>query len=106
MKRSKFSEEQIAYALRQADGGTPVGDVWRQLGVFEATPFLWKKRVTLQRVFAGPRQSASLQATISWAAPAYLGLLPGTSPDSDDAQSIASRGRAVPAGLPRSFWIR
>ena len=26
MKKSKFSEEQIAYALRQADGGTPVGD--------------------------------------------------------------------------------
>ena len=32
MKKSKFSEEQIAYALRQADGGTPVGDVCRQLG--------------------------------------------------------------------------
>jgi Transposase len=37
MKRSKFSEEQIAYALRQADAGTPVGDVCRQLGVSEAT---------------------------------------------------------------------
>ncbi len=37
MKKSKFSEEQIAYALRQADGGTPVGDVCRQLGVSEAT---------------------------------------------------------------------
>jgi len=37
MKRSKFSEEQIAYALRQADAGTPVGDVCRQLDVSEAT---------------------------------------------------------------------
>ena len=27
MKRSKFSEEQVAYALRQAESGTPVGDV-------------------------------------------------------------------------------
>lgn len=35
MKRSKFSEEQIAYALRQAEGGTPVADVCRQLGVSE-----------------------------------------------------------------------
>src|SRR5262245_36319270 len=33
MKRSKFSAEQIAYALRQADAGTPVGDVCCQLGV-------------------------------------------------------------------------
>ncbi len=29
MKRSNFSEEQIAYALRQAESGTPVGDVCR-----------------------------------------------------------------------------
>jgi hypothetical protein len=26
MKRSKFSEEQVAYALRQAEAGTAVGD--------------------------------------------------------------------------------
>jgi putative transposase len=44
MKRSKFSEEQIAYALRQVEAGTPVGDVCRQLGVSEATLYVWKKR--------------------------------------------------------------
>jgi len=44
MKKSKFAEEQIAYALRQADGGTPVGDVCRQLGVSEATFYVWKKK--------------------------------------------------------------
>ena len=43
MKRSKFSEEQVAYALRQAESGTPVGDVCRQLGVSEATFYAWKK---------------------------------------------------------------
>ena len=42
MKRSKFSEEQVAYALRQA--GTPIGDVCRQLGVSEATFYAWKKK--------------------------------------------------------------
>jgi putative transposase len=44
MKRSKFSEEQVAYALRQAESGTPVGDVCRQLGVSEATFYVWKKK--------------------------------------------------------------
>ena len=44
MKRSKFSEEQVAYALRQAEAGTAVGDVCRQLGISEATFYVWKKR--------------------------------------------------------------
>jgi putative transposase len=44
MKRSKFSEEQIAYALRQAESGTPVGDVCGQLGIREATFYAWKKK--------------------------------------------------------------
>ncbi len=44
MKRSKFSEEQVTYALRQAEAGTAVGDVCRQLGVSEATFYVWKKR--------------------------------------------------------------
>jgi putative transposase len=44
MKRSKFSEEQIAYAMRQAESGTPVSDVCRQLGVSEATFYVWKKK--------------------------------------------------------------
>lgn len=44
MKRSKFTEEQITYALRQVEGGTPVSDVCRQLGVSEATFYVWKKK--------------------------------------------------------------
>jgi putative transposase len=44
MKRSKFSEEQIAYALRQVEGGTPPADICRQLGVSEATFYIWKKK--------------------------------------------------------------
>jgi putative transposase len=44
VKRSKFSEEQIAYALRQAESGTAVADVCRQLGISEATYFNWKKK--------------------------------------------------------------
>jgi hypothetical protein len=36
-KGMRFTEEQIAYALRQAESGTPVADVCRQLGVSEAS---------------------------------------------------------------------
>ncbi len=31
MKKSRFTEEQITFALRQADSGAPVADVCRQL---------------------------------------------------------------------------
>ena len=31
MKTSKFSDEQVAMALRQADAGTPVGEICRKL---------------------------------------------------------------------------
>ena len=44
MKRSTFSEEQIVYAIRQAESGTPVGDLCRQLGVSDATFYAWKKK--------------------------------------------------------------
>jgi len=44
MKRSRYSDEQIAYALRQAESGTAVADVCRQLGISEATFYVWKKR--------------------------------------------------------------
>ena len=44
MKRSRFTEEQITYALRQHEAGTAVEDVCRQLGVSQATFYNWKKK--------------------------------------------------------------
>jgi putative transposase len=44
MKWSTFSEEQIVYAIRQAEAGTPVGDLCRQLGVSDATFYAWKQK--------------------------------------------------------------
>ena len=44
MKRKRFTEEQITFALRQADSGTPVEEVIRKLGISEATFYRWKKK--------------------------------------------------------------
>lgn len=44
MKRSKFTDEQITYALRQHEAGTSVQDICRQLGVAEATFYVGKKK--------------------------------------------------------------
>jgi putative transposase len=43
LKKSRFSDEQIAHALRQADAGTPVAEIVRKMGVSEATFYAWKK---------------------------------------------------------------
>jgi putative transposase len=44
MKRSRYTEEQIAYALRQAEAGMPVADVCRQMGISEASFYVWRKK--------------------------------------------------------------
>ncbi len=37
MKASKFSEAQIAFVLKQAEDGTPIGEVCRKAGISDAT---------------------------------------------------------------------
>ena len=44
MKKSKFSEVQIAAALRQVEAGAPIPEVTRALGVSEATYYVWRKQ--------------------------------------------------------------
>ena len=41
MKKSKFTEEQIAFALRQAQAGTRVEEVCRKFGISQATFYNW-----------------------------------------------------------------
>ena len=43
MKKSGFTEQQIAFALQQAETGTPVEEVCRKMGISQATFFRWKK---------------------------------------------------------------
>ena len=44
MRTSRFSVEQIAIALRQAEAGTPVEDICRKLEIAEATFYRWKRK--------------------------------------------------------------
>ena len=41
MKKSKFTEQQTAFALWQAESGTTVGEVCRKMGIAEATFYLY-----------------------------------------------------------------
>jgi putative transposase len=43
IKKSRFTEQQIAFALQQAEGGTSVEEVCRKMGIRQATFFRWKK---------------------------------------------------------------
>lgn len=44
MKKSQFTEQQIAFALQQAESGTAIAEICRKLGVSEQTFYRWKKR--------------------------------------------------------------
>lgn len=44
MRKSRFTEEQIAHALRQVESGTPVKELCRKLGISEQTFYTWKRR--------------------------------------------------------------
>ena len=43
-KKSKFTEEQIAFALRQGETGTRVEEICRKFGISQATYYNWKKK--------------------------------------------------------------
>ena len=44
MKKTKFTEQQISFALKQAETGTRVDEVCRKMGISEATFYNWKKK--------------------------------------------------------------
>ena len=62
MARKGYTEEQISFALRQAEPGTAVAEICRKMGVAEATFYRWKQR------FAGMPVRTSASGAMVWAA--------------------------------------
>ena len=44
MKKSHYTEQQIAFALKQAETGTRIDEICRKMGISDATFYNWKKR--------------------------------------------------------------
>ncbi len=44
MKRSRYTAEQVAFALRQAESGTMVPEICRKMGISEQTFYRWKRK--------------------------------------------------------------
>ena len=44
MKKSRFSEQQIAFILKQADDGTSVEEICRKAGISQQTYYRWRKK--------------------------------------------------------------
>jgi putative transposase len=44
VKRSQYTEEQIAFALKQAEVGTSVEEICRKMGISDATFYNWRKK--------------------------------------------------------------
>ncbi len=45
MKASKFTQAQIAFVLKQAEDGTPIGEVCRKAGISDTTLYNWRKNM-------------------------------------------------------------
>jgi len=71
MKKSKFTESQIVFALQQAESGVTVAEVCRKLGISEATFYAWKKKygglnpVELRRLRQLEEENAQLKRIVA-----------------------------------------
>lgn len=41
--KKRFTEAQIAFALRQEASGTPVAEITRKMGITDVMPYRWSK---------------------------------------------------------------
>ena len=71
MPRKRFTEEQIAFALRQHESGAQIAEIIRKLGVTEQTFYRWKKKfaglgvVELRRLRQLEEENKKLKALVA-----------------------------------------
>ena len=85
MKRSKFTEPQIAFVLQQAEAGVPIAEVCRKAGISDATFYNWRKKFggllpldqnSCRYLKIGPLSPTTSQITsTSTSANSYLGTI-------------------------------
>lgn len=63
MRKKRFTDELIAFALRQAEAGTSIGEICRKMGVAEATFYRWKK--VIAGMGSEPRSAIGLRTMAS-----------------------------------------
>lgn len=44
MKKTKYTDEQIAFVLKQVEHGTPIDEVCRKVGISEQTFYRWNNK--------------------------------------------------------------
>ena len=44
MKKSRFTDEQIAFALKQAETGTRIDEICPKMGISDATFYKWRQK--------------------------------------------------------------
>ena len=54
MPKQRFSEEQIAFALRQTEFDTSVGEICRKMGVADATSYLYGRLSRRRQILNSP----------------------------------------------------
>ncbi len=85
MKRSKFTEQQILFALKQAETGVAVAEVCRKLGISEATFYNWKKKydglgaVEVRRLRQMEDENGRLESVVG-GKPVYRNLMKNGTP--------------------------
>jgi putative transposase len=68
VRKSRYSDEEIADIVRQAEAGAIVSDIVRALGISEATLYAWKKRIARLKTHDVPllrHENAQLVSQVS-----------------------------------------
>jgi putative transposase len=114
MKRKRYSDEQIAFALRQAEGGTAVDEICRRMGVSEATCLMVEEALRWHGRGGDPppkqleEENAKLKRLVADLTldKTMLQLLQGASPQARLALSSAALGSGrVQRGLEYGLHI-